>query len=356
MRTRILRGGRQWEAVGPVWSALAAEVPPRSHLQTAEWAHALTDEYHTDDARWFVVEDDARPLAVLPFRASVRRVGPVRVRVLASERLTDGLVHPRLQSGDLRRAVLTAAREAGEPVDVLSLDGMRPGSAFAALAGASAARPEAEPDGGYSIIDTDMSGDEWEAAASRNLRAGLRKARNRFGTRGQMTITAVTAADDVAAAFDEYVAIEASGWKASSGALAIQPIQHAVLRHFLLASAAAGGTRVAVRTLRLDGRPAAAQLVAVTGGTLALLKVAYHDALSDLSPSNLLMADLVRTCCERADVQRIDLVTSEPWHERWHAVGHPTYRVRDVNPRRAGGLASVAGLALARLRARLPRG
>lgn len=354
VRTRILRGRRQWAAVGPVWSAFVAELPARSHLQTPEWAHALTDEFHTDDARWFVAEDDDGPLVVMPFKLGVRQLGPLRIRVLSSERLTDGLVHPRLRPTDLRREVLAAACETGEPVDVLSLNGVRPGTAFATLAGASTAGLETEADGGYSVIETDLGGDEWNAGASKNLKASLRKARNRFTRQGEMTITTATSRDEVAAAFDEYVAIEATGWKASNGALASQPIQYAVLRHFLVASAEAGGGRVAVRTLRLDGRPAAAQLVAVTAGTLALLKVAYHDALSDLSPSNLLMADLVRTCCDRADIDRIDLVTNQPWHDRWHAVEHPTYRMRDVNLRRAGGLVSRVGLAVERARVRLP--
>jgi CelD/BcsL family acetyltransferase involved in cellulose biosynthesis len=356
VRTRILRGRRQWAAVGPVWSRLAAEAPARSHLQSAEWACALTEEFHTDEARWLVVDDDDGPLAVLPFKLGERRIGPLRVRVLSSERLTDGLLHPRLRPADLRRELLAAAREAGEPVDVLSLNGVRPGSAFATLAAGSSAGLETEADGGYSVVETDVSSDEWEARASKNLTAGLRKARNRFARRGEMTVTTAAVPDEVATAFDEFVAVEASGWKAGSGALASQPIQYAVLRHFMLASARAGAGRVAVRTLRLDGRPAAAQLVAVTAGTLTLLKVAYHDALSDLSPSNLLMADLVRTCCERADVDRIDLVTSQPWHDRWHAVQHPTYRVRDVNLRRPGGLVSRVGLAVEGVRARLPGG
>jgi hypothetical protein len=59
------------------------------------------------------------------------------------------------------------------------------------------------------------------------------------------------------------------------------------------------------------------------------------------------MADLVRTCCERPGVGRIDLVTNQPWHARWHAEVLPTYQVRDLNLRRPGGLAL-------RLAARLP--
>jgi hypothetical protein len=80
---------------------------------------------------------------------------------------------------------------------------------------------------------------------------------------------------------------------------------------------------------------------------LELLKVAYDDELAELSPSNLLMADLVRTCCERPDVARIDLLTNQPWHARWHAEVLPTYQVRDLNLRRPGALAL-------RLAARLP--
>ena len=49
------------------------------------------------------------------------------------------------------------------------------------------------------------------------------------------------------------------------------------------------------------------------------MKVAYDEELAELSPSNLLMADLVRNCCERPDVASIDLVTNQPWHARWHA-------------------------------------
>ena len=102
----------------------------------------------------------------------------------------------------------------------------------------------------------------------------------------------------------------------------VDPADRDVLRRFLMTAGPEGSA--VVRTLRLDGRPAAAQLAVTTGDTLELLKVAYDEDLADLSPSNLLMADLVRSCCERADVARIDLVTNQPWHTRWHPETHPT--------------------------------
>ena len=91
-----------------------------------------------------------------------------------------------------------------------------------------------------------------------------------------------------------------------------------------------------VRTLRLDGRAVASQLATIGAGTLVLYKVAYDEAHADLSPSNILLADLIGVCCDRPDVDRIDLVTKQPWHERWQAVAHPSYRARDLNVRRPG--------------------
>ncbi len=126
-----------------------------------------------------------------------------------------------------------------------------------------------------------------------------------------------------------------------------------MLRHFFLAMAPSG--RAEVRTLRLDGRPAAAQLASITGDTYELFKVAYDDELSDLSPSNLLMADLVRACCDRPDIARIDLLTNQPWHDRWHADEHPTYKARDVNLRRVGGVVSRLAVGFEGVRPRLPR-
>ena len=348
VRTTILRGARRWEAVGPVWRELLVDHPPRSVFQTAEWAEAMAEEAHGERARWVVAEDDEGPLAVLPFELRERRQGPVRLRVLGNERTSDGLVADRAHPTEVRSGLLAAMAASGEPVDMVTLGGLRDGRGFTRLATAATQGLAAEDRyGGHSVITTVKPYDEWLDAAGRNLRTGLRKARNRFERRGEMTVTVATAPDEVAEAFAEFVAIEGSGWKAGSGALANKPVDHARMHRFLLGGAKAGC--VSVRTLRLDGRPAASQLTGVTGNTLELLKVAYDDELSDLSPSNILMADLVRDCCERIDVASIDLVTNQPWHTRWHAEVYPTYRVRDANLRRPGGIlvrlaGAVAGL------------
>jgi CelD/BcsL family acetyltransferase involved in cellulose biosynthesis len=285
-----------------------------------------------------VADDDQGPLAAIPLDVRTRRTGPLRLRVLRHERTTDALVADRADPQRLRAELLEAMAVAGEPVDFISFGGLRDGRGFTRLATGSGRGLATEHRwGGHSVITTLKPYDEWLADAGKNLRASLRKARNRFERQGELTVTTAREPGEVAAAFDEFVALEASGWKADKGALANRPVDQAVFRRFLLAAAPTGAA--VVRVLRLDGRPAAAQLAASAGDTLDLMKVAYDDELADLSPSNLLMADLVRECCDRDDISSIDLVTNQPWHRRWHAEVHPTYQLRDPNVRRLGGLA-----------------
>lgn len=335
MRTTILAGGH-WTTVGPAWRSLASGQPVRSFTRSAAWAEARCQAAGTDAARWIVVADDDGPLAVLPLEVRRRRWGPLGLRLLVNDRTSDGLVADRARPHRLRRAVLEAMADRGEPVDALELHGLPAGSGLARLAAAGPHGLAAEArHGGHSVIDTRLPADAWAAGTGRNLRSALRKARNRFERRGALEVTEATAVDALDAALDEFVAIESSGWKAASAALASRPRQHAVMRRFLRAAPPGAAT---VRTLRLDGRPAAAQITYRAGDTLDLIKVAYDQELADLSPSNLLMADLVRSCCGRPDVARIDLVTRQEWHRRWHATVRPTYRARDANLRRPGGL------------------
>ena len=57
------------------------------------------------------------PLAALPFELREKRKGPVRLRILANTRTTDGLVADRADPRALRSGLLRALADAGEPVD-----------------------------------------------------------------------------------------------------------------------------------------------------------------------------------------------------------------------------------------------
>ena len=202
----------------------------------------------TTSARWVVAEDDDGPLAVLPFELRERRRGPLRLRVLGNERTSDGLLAHRARPAVVR--IGAARRDGGGRRARRSRDTRRSArrAGFTRLAtAATEGLTTEERYGGHSVIATTAPYDDWLAAAGRNLRAGLRKARNRFERRGEMTVTIASGPDEVAAAFDEFVTIEASGWKAATGALASRPRDRARLRRFLCRRRR---RTAAVRTLR----------------------------------------------------------------------------------------------------------
>ncbi len=105
-----------------------------------------------------------------------------------------------------------------------------------------------------------------------------------------------------------------------------------------------------MRSLWVGDRLAASQICCLVGRTVVLLKVAYLDDLAHLSPGSLLMADLIRQCCADPAIDRIDLVTAQPWHDRWHPTPHPTYQAQDFNLGRAAGIVGRVGDRAARRR------
>lgn len=218
---------------------------------------------------------------------------------------------------------------------VLRLMGVRAGSAWLALA------PERitalpEPEGGAGILETSLPLDVCWAATAKKMRSAIRSARLQLGTRADVSFAS---GPEIGAAYDEFLALEAAGWKGAAGtALANIPMERELLRAYL--SVAPGAE---VRTLRIDGQPAASQLTVAMAGSLFLLKLAYDERLARLGPGNLLMANLLETCCADAAIDRIDFLNWQPWLERWGAVREPTYQVVAFNRRSARGAAAGIG-------------
>jgi CelD/BcsL family acetyltransferase involved in cellulose biosynthesis len=335
--------------VADEWRELVTSVEVDAHSQTEEWANAGSVADGPGGA-WFCAEDPDGPLAVLHCTVTRRKMGPISVRLLQNGP-SDGLLAERCDPAALRTELVQAFAHAGEPVDVLSLSGLREGSAFHALASVTPSKLSPELRfGGYSVVDTAPDADEWFARAGKNLRGSLRKASNRAARTGDVRTADAHTVDEVSTAFEDYRTLEASGWKGSAGALVNRPSIDRYLETGLMGAAKAGRARV--RSLWIAGELAAAQLGVLAGRTLVLLKIAYNEDLAPMAPGNLLMASLVRECCDDPDVDRIDLVTNQAWHARWHPVLQPTFQLQDFNTRRPTGLLARTGSALRSVGAR----
>lgn len=307
-------------------------------FQSPEWLEiiaALVD----GDVAWGVLSESGRPVAASVLRRAL--LGPkfIGVKAFMNASVKDIWMYPFTDCALDLRAVrnshidLDDVLRASGAWHALRLSGLRIGSPWLELA-VDRARVQEELRGGVGILDTRQGVDSWRRALPKNMRDTIRKARARVASFGKAEFAAASGVD-LPAAYEQFVALEASGWKGAQGtAISQQATWGDLLGHYLEATSSAQ-----VRSLYIGDRIAASQLCVTVGRTLVLLKVAYDEKLAHLSPGNLLMANLAEECCENPDIDRIDCTVWQDWHQRWGMVREPTFEIFAFNQRSIRGVA-----------------
>jgi CelD/BcsL family acetyltransferase involved in cellulose biosynthesis len=117
----------------------------------------------------------------------------------------------------------------------------------------------------------------------------LRRTVRRLSEAGSLSYTTATEPDAVAAALDDFLALEADGWKGNAGtAVACD----AAILGFVKAAVAglAGEHKVAIDRLVLDGQPAAVGITLRSGDAAWFWKIAYNESLARYSPGVMLIS------------------------------------------------------------------
>jgi hypothetical protein len=141
---------------------------------------------------------------------------------------------------------------------------------------------------GGSDKDTDP-----EAAISGDLRRRLRRKERRLKERGRVDHLVMRPEDDAARWIDEFLRIEASGWKGQGGtALACSESGR---RYFTeIATSAFRRGRLLMLGVDFDGRPIARRCAFVAGEGSFAFKTAYDEEFADFSPGAMLEMDSIR--------------------------------------------------------------
>lgn len=169
------------------------------------------------------------------------------------------------------------------------------------LAAERQARPILRGGGGVAAFDEMVP-----AKRRRDLERQLRK----LGEAGGVSHVTATSPSDVDAAFETFLALEASGWKGRRGT-ALQRGRAA--RRFATDAVAGLARKGAVRidTLRVGEKPAAVLIRFEQSGLAIPWKIAYDESLAALSPGKQLMADATRRWLADGVTTRVDPVCEE---------------------------------------------
>jgi CelD/BcsL family acetyltransferase involved in cellulose biosynthesis len=234
-------------------------------------------------------------------------------------------------AGDAVARLLQQARQAGARALILrdvSLDG----AAMKAISDALrpiGLRPRVLQSGLRACLDATRDGDQLlhDALGARKLK-DLRRQRGRLAEHGAVAFEVARTRDDVSAALEVFLTLEASGWKGRRGTALIQRDGDAgFVRRAAVALAAAGQCEIV--TLRAGDTPVAAAIVLRHQHRAFYFKLGIDERFAKFSPGVQLTLDLTRHLCADPAITSADS-TASPDHPMINPIWRGRLAIGDV--------------------------
>ncbi|MGB6491510.1 MAG: GNAT family N-acetyltransferase [Methylovirgula sp.] len=255
-----------------------------------------------------------RLVGIWAFAIGRARRSVIPVSMLTAPPMPHGYLASPVIDRDCLDGVLAAmlAHISGEATlpKIVSLENMGAGTAtMAALSRVLAAR------GSPSCIfaqwqrpklASDLGGNSYmERALSSSSRKKLRQHRRRLSDKGALRFGVATGVDAVGQAFEDFLTLEAAGWK---GRRRTALLSHASDAHFARAMIAtlAGQGHAYIYSLTLDAKPVSMQVVLRAGRAAFTWKTAYDESFADFSPGMLLLEDYTAAFLADDDIGCVD--------------------------------------------------
>ena len=158
------------------------------------------------------------------------------------------------------------------------------------------------------------------------LKRNLKRLRGKLEKEGTVESRSYRGSDALQA-FEVFMDIEASGWKGAEGTgSSIQADSQLSQFYQTLLQPEFEGLIPEINHLCLNDEVIAVQYALRTGLTQYILKISYNESFGYFSPGSLLLEDVIERA-KQAGVEKLSLVTSPAWAERWHPQILPVSRI-----------------------------
>jgi CelD/BcsL family acetyltransferase involved in cellulose biosynthesis len=282
----------------------------------------------------------ARLIGLMP-AISLWRACKIPLPALVSAEPYGTLCTPLLDRGMASEAaaqLMRQARQAGAHALILrdvALDGAAM-TAFTASLRQGGMRPRVLHSRLRACLDATRDADELlhEALGAKKLKE-LRRQRHRLAEHGAVHFEVAQTPSDVAAAVENFLALEASGWKGKRGTALIQDDGDASFaRRATVALAETGQCQIV--TLRAGDTPVAAAIVLRHQDRAFYFKLGVDERFAKFSPGVQLTLDLTRHLCADPAIATADS-TAGPDHPMINPIWRGRFAIGDVLiPLRAG--------------------
>lgn len=329
----VRRGPAGMLALRDTWESLLPRLARRRFFHEWGWYDAWLHELAPQPESVLLVElqRDGRCAAILPLVASHQRRAGLSLRVLGLPEhdhlpLADVISEPDLDAAHILPAVARALAQDGIGWDLLRFGMVMDESPLVRGLDATRYAHRRVPMKVCEQVDCALPWEQFAARLSGNFRSNLNKARNRLtrepGVQWQVAATPA----QIEAAFDDFLQVEASGWKGREGtAIACRPelvrFYRRLIGHF------APVDRLRINALGVGGRTIAAQFCPLDADTLYIYKLGYDEEHSRLAPGNALIEQMVRLGAEQGRYRYLNLVGNPTWFAQWRPEGTPVHLI-----------------------------
>jgi len=345
VKVRRLDTLEAFEAVAPMWQAVATESGQTSPFLSHEWFSCCwraAGPGRRPEA--LLVEDSTGPVALVPLLHWTGALHGLPVRFVGllnapDTAFVDWLIVGRPEP--VIEAVMADFRSRTD-WDVMSLSSLPASSATAkALPGWLAGRYRWQPLSPLHspYLTTTGSWEQFWTSTSQRFKKTVRNVRNRLGKTGTVSVEEHRSVDPASSIFTDLVSVSARSWKASqSVAIANMPGMARFFRELTVHASAKGWLRLWI--MRLDGRPVATEYQLEADGRVHALRADFDAAVpGDLSPGTHLSAEIIRALFARDTVYEYDMGPGDDdYKSRWARGAHELGRLRIFRPGMYGTL------------------
>ena len=226
-------------------------------------------------------------------------------------------------------------------------------AALSAVAKAGHLAAWADPCGGDAVIDIIRPWDRLRRRLHPKVVANTTRRLRNLQRRGRLAFELVAGEPPLARVLQECLALEAAGWKGRNGSPIVA--RAGTLRFYTeLAFEESRAGRLALYTLRADGKLIAFDYCIRAQGKLNVLKESYHPGWSRFSPGNVLRYLLLEREARRGEVASFRLGVPLQWKGAWATRVEPLVRLRLYRRSALGLLGYHAGPAFRAALKRVP--
>ena len=346
LTVEVYQGRPGLEAVAGDWQRLLENLGHRRFFHSLGWWKSCLNALDDDlgQVSFFVVKRAGQAVAIFPLQCQVRSCCGLSVRQWALPAhmhmpLNDILCDPGTAITEAVAALSRALREdTFGGWDVLNFTEV--------LAESMLARQVINARGGLAALKQTKTCDslpctgsyeEMTAQFSNNFRSNLNKARNKLARNKDVEFRSTTDQPALNSAFQDFLNIEASGWKGAKGTgTAIKLHPELVSFYQSLIDELSPTREVMINSLLVGGKTIASQFCVKDRDTLYVLKLAYDEEWSRVAPGNMLLEQVIMKGIQDRHFRYINLVGNPPWFKAWRPEGTAVYTLWLFNLTPAG--------------------